>query len=97
MKNIKKLSADTLFDEMNKCNRTGNHRTAVIVYSSSNWPDENYSETERSYESNSDQWGWDYSKMGRRRTGTCIDGVDVNIRLDYYDWKVDYWYWKDEA
>lgn len=32
-----KFSPDTLFDEMNKCNETGNHRVAVIVFKQSNF------------------------------------------------------------
>lgn len=90
---MEKNPASTLFDEMNKCHKTGNHRTAVIVFSSSNWSGQNYSEKSRSYASHSDQWGWDYSKLGRCRLGSCLDGTDKNIRLDYYDWKVDFWYW----
>lgn len=95
MEKIKKLSPDTLFDEMDKCNKTGNHRTAVIVFSSKNFPNKNYTEKERSYESYSDQWGWDYSKSGRCRIANCLDGIDNGVRLDYYNWEVEYWYWKE--
>ena len=94
MKEIKKQPASTLFDEMNKCNETGNHRTAVIVFKQSNFKQE-YSEESRSYESYSDQWGWDYDKLGNRRSGNCLDGTDNGVRLDYYDWDIEYWYWKE--
>lgn len=94
MKEINKQPASTLFDEMNKCNQTGNHRTAVIVFKQSNWKKE-YSEESRSYRSHSDQWGWDYDKLGRRRTGHCLDGKDNDVRLDYYNWDIEYWYWED--
>lgn len=84
----------TLFDEMNKCHTTGKHKTAVIVFSQCNF-DEPFTETERSYKSYSDQWGWDYSKLGRCRIGDCLDGQDLGVRLDYFDWEVEYWYWAD--
>ena len=94
MNAIKKQSASTLFDEMNKCHETGSHRTAVIVFKQSNFNQE-YSEESRSYESYSDQWGWDFTKMGRCRVGNCLDGTDQGVRLDYYDWEIEYWYWRD--
>lgn len=89
-----KFSPETLFDEMNKCHETGNHRTAVIVFKQSNFNKE-YSEESRSYRSHSDQWGWDYTKLGNRRSGDCLDGTDKGVRLDYYNWEVEYWYWEE--
>ena len=91
---MKKYSPSTLFDEMNKCHESGNHRYAVIVFSGENWPDENYSEKSRSYRTYSDQWGWGYNYLGRQRLGSCLDGTDDNVRLDRYDWKIEYWYWE---
>ena len=32
-----RFKPETLFDEMNKCHETGNHRTAVIVFKQSNF------------------------------------------------------------
>lgn len=91
---MEKYPASTLFAEMNKCHQTGKHRTAVIVFKQENFLEE-YSELSRSYESYSDQWGWDYTKLGRRRSANCLDGTEDNIRLDYDNWEVEYWYWKD--
>ena len=88
-----RFNPETLFDEMNKCHETGNHKTAVIVFKQSNFTQE-YSELSRSYRSHSDQWGWDYTKLGRRRSGDCLDGTDKGVRLDYYDWEVECWYWE---
>lgn len=93
-KDIEKFPASTLFDEMNKCHVTGKHRVAVIVFSSDNWPNKNYSLESRSYETPSGTNGWDYSKIGTCRIGSALDGSDYNIRLDYQNWKIDYWYWK---
>lgn len=86
--------ASTLFDAMNECHVTGKHRTAVIVFSQENFKTE-YSELSRSYSSNSNQWGWNYSKIGRCRLGNCLDGTENGVRLDYYNWKIECWYWKD--
>lgn len=93
---MKKRSAETLRDAMNECHETGKHRNAIIVFKQSSFKEE-YSELSRSYRSYSDQWGWDYSKSGRSRLGDCLDGSENGIRLDWYDWDVDYWYWEDEA
>ena len=91
--NKKKQSASTLFDEMNKCHVTGEHKTAIIVFAQENWPGKEYSERSRSYCSYSNQRGWDYSKTGRCRLGDCLDGTDPGVRLDWYDWKIEFWYW----
>ena len=90
----KKQPASTLFDAMNNCNATGEHKTAIIVFSQENWPDKNYSEKSRSYRTHSNQWGWDYSKMGQSRLGDCLDGTEQGVRLDWYNWKIEYWYWE---
>ena len=94
MKEVR-FPASTLFDEMNKCHKTGNHKVAVIVFSQSNWEKE-YSEVSRSYSSHSDQWGWDYEKLGRCRIGDCLDGSDNDVRLDWYDWEIESWYWLED-
>lgn len=93
---IVKRPASTLFDEMNNCHVTGNHRTAIIVFAQSNWPTKEYSELSRSYASPSNQWGWDYSKLGNCRLADCLDGTDNDVRLDLYNWKIEYWYWKED-
>lgn len=93
---MEKRSAETIWDAMNECHKTGKHRTAIIVYKASNW-DKEYPEVSRSYRSRSNQWGWDYSKMGNCRIGDCLDGTDKGLRLDYFDWDIEFWYWEDEA
>lgn len=87
-----RFPASTLFDEMNKCHVTGKHRAAIIVFSQDSFTSP-YTEEQRSYKSSSNQWGWDYSKSGRCRLGDCLDGSEKGIRLDWYDWKVESWYW----
>lgn len=90
-----KQSPHILFDEMNRCHETGNHRTAVIVFKQSNFT-KPYTELQRSYASHSDQWGWSSNLLGRQILGSCLDGTDQNIRLDHEDWEIEYWYWMDE-
>lgn len=85
--------ASTLCDEMNKCHETGKHRRAAIIFKQNNFA-QPFSEESRTYISHSDQWGWDYSKMGRCRIGSCLDGTET-IRLDYHEWRVEAWYWYD--
>lgn len=86
--------ASMLFDAMNNCHITGEHKNVIIVFKKENW-EKDYPEESRSYRSYSDQWGWDFTKLGRCRLGSCLDGTDNNVRLDYYDWEIDYWYWED--
>lgn len=46
---IKKLPANTIWDKMNRCNERNEQRLAVIVFSQSNWPNQTYTERQRSY------------------------------------------------
>lgn len=93
-KTIEKRNPTEIWDAMNECHVTGKHRTAVIVFKQSNFTDE-YSEESRSYRSYSDQWGWDYDKMGKCRLGDCLDGTENGVRLDWYNWDIDFWYWEN--
>ena len=93
-KTIEKRDAREIWDAMKECHKTGMHRMAVIVFSQDNWQKE-FTEQERSYRSYSDQWGWDYSKMGNCRLGDCLDGTDDGVRLDWYNWDIEYWYWEN--
>lgn len=89
-----KQPASTLFDAMDNCNIMGEHKTAIIVFSQENWPNRDYSEQSRSYRTYSNQRGWDYSRAGSCRFGDCLDGTDHDVRLDWYNWKIEYWYWE---
>lgn len=94
-KTIEKRDAREIWDAMNECHKTGKHRMAVIVFKASNWPGKNFSLESRSYRTSSNQWGWDYSKSGNCRMGDCLDGTDIAVRLDYYNWDIEYWYWEN--
>lgn len=71
-------------------------KKAVIVYSQDNF-EEPYTKQELSYEICNGQWGLDSSKMGRCIIGNCLDGLDNGVRLDNYDWKIDYCYITESA
>lgn len=68
-----------------------NWKKAVIVYKQSNFSTP-YTEKERSYVIHNGQWGLDSSKLGRCIIGNCLDGIDLNVRLDSYDWEKEYCY-----
>lgn len=85
-----KVSYHDFCEAFGKANEDGTVLYGVVVFSKSNWKTD-YSLESRSYATYSDQWGWDYSKMGHCRIGYALDGSD-SCRMDYYDWKVDYCY-----
>lgn len=66
---------------------------AVIVFSSDNWPNDNYSLESRSYKFSSDNKAFLTNMIGNSVFGESLDGTD-RIRIDWYlhDWKVDYCY-----
>ena len=70
-------------------------KKAVIVFKQENFKN-SFTEKERSYEICNGQWGLDSSKMGRCIIGNCLDGKDIGVRLDNYNWKIDYCYITEE-
>ncbi len=65
--------------------------TGVIVYKQSNF-DKPYTEQERSYRvSNSNKYFCPWM-IGRSLFGDCLDGRDINVRLDWYNWEPEYCY-----
>ena len=68
---------------------------AVIVFKQENFKN-HFTEKERSYEICNGQWGLDSSKMGSCIIGNCLDGKDIGVRLDSYNWKIDYCYITEE-
>ena len=68
--------------------------SAVIVYASSNWATP-YTEEQRSYRvcNNSGKMFFD-GMIGNSIYGDCLDGVDLGVRLDCYNWKVERCYFE---
>lgn len=64
---------------------------AVIVYKKSNWK-KDYSVKSRSYKvTNSNRYFQD-GKIANSLFGSCLDGTDNGVRLDWYWWDVEYCY-----
>lgn len=90
-----------LFVEHNK-EHLSDPMTAFIVFSESNWP-RYYSEQSRTYEISSDNKAFRPNCCSASLFGSCLDGTDRMVRLDWYmndfgnknGWVVDYCYLKD--
>lgn len=68
--------------------------TAVIVYASENW-EKPYTETQRSYRvTNSSGKAFFDGMIGNSICGDCLDGVDLGVRLDCYNWKIEKCYFE---
>lgn len=65
--------------------------TAVIVFDQSNWAT-NFSVEQRSYRVSSESNGFYENKISNAIFGDCLDGRDLGIRLDWYNWNVEYCY-----
>lgn len=65
---------------------------AVIVFSSNNWPDENYSLEARSYRCSSDNKAFRRSMSGYSCYAASLDGSDPRVDITKYDWEVEYCY-----
>lgn len=67
---------------------------AVIVFTASSFNEE-YTETERSYEVKSNAKLFIPSMISNSLLGNCLDGKDLGVRLDNYmygGWIIDYCY-----
>lgn len=71
--------------------------TAIIVYRQDNFKVP-YTETERSYRigNESGKVFFDMPSGSKSMVGSCLDGKDLNVRLDCLGWKVDYCYFEQE-
>ena len=70
------------FEEL-KNKSAGEWKQAIIVFSQESFS-KPFTETERSYSISSNAKYFDSSKIGNSLFGSCIDGTDQGIRLDYY-------------
>lgn len=77
-----------------------NWKKAVIVFKQHPQWEQEFNETQRSYEIKSDAKYFDVSMNGSSLYGNCLDGMDKNVRLDHYmygsngkdGWKVEFVY-----
>lgn len=86
---MKKITFEQLKERRNEW------KTSVIVFTEDSFA-EKYPLESRSYRLIDNQmWGLDDTKIGRRISGSALDGSDNNVRLDYFinnEWKIDYCY-----
>lgn len=70
--------------------------SAVIVYKQSNFTAE-YTETERSYRINNlcGKAFFDTISGSQSMRGDCLDGKDLGVRLDCYNWDIEYCYFEN--
>ena len=73
-------------------NKTSNKAIyGVVVYSNDNFEDE-YSELSRSYRVSSNNNAFKSDKISNSIKGDCLDNSESGVRLDWYNWKVEYCY-----
>ena len=76
--------------------REGVEITAIIVYEQSNFTKQ-YSEKERSYRvSNFGGKAFYDGMISNSIYGDCLDGIDLGVRLDAYNWKIERVYFENE-
>mgnify|MGYP006872988997 CR=1 FL=1 len=94
---MERITFDKLWSIMNEFNTRFPDKSeqaclkGVIVYKASNW-EEMYSTTERSYEVANNSRAFQNNKISNRLSGDCLDGKDLGVRLDWYNWDIDYCY-----
>ena len=95
-KEIKKITFSEMAEAFRKFNEKhtddDKYITGVIVYKSENWPNQNYSLESRSYGVSSDCKRFKPDMGGNSMYGGNLDGTDQCVRLDWYDWEIDYCY-----
>ena len=100
---MKKITYQELLTAFKKYNREhgiirqfdGNALYGVVVFKESNF-ETPYSLEERSYKVSSANKRYIDSMCGSSVFGTSLDGSDVGVRLDMYDWEIDYCYLLNE-
>ena len=93
-----------LFVERNKT-QLAKPVSACIVFAESNWPDHQYPLCSRTYEVSSDNKAFRSSCCSTSLFGSCLDGTDQMVRLDWYmkdfgnkgGWVVDHCYLKENS
>lgn len=65
--------------------------SGVIVYKASSFT-KPYTETERSYRVYNNNRQFQSGMISNSLFGSCLDGTDDGVRLDWYKWSVDYCY-----
>lgn len=94
---VPKLTYSDFCNQMQEWNEIHDEDKAekfgVIVYKQSNFTDE-YSETSRSYRVHNANRKFQQGKIATSLFGDCLDGTDDGVRLDWYDWEVEFCYFE---
>lgn len=71
-------------------NYEGDWEEAHIIYKEDNW-DQKFTEKERTYKitKNNNFFVKDGRMISNALLGDCLDGLDLGVRLDWYDWDVE--------
>lgn len=94
---MEKITYDEMerrFMEYNKEHGNGEDGTyisGVVVFAQSNWEKE-FTETERSYRVQSNNRAFQAGKISNSIFANCLDGKDLGVRLDWYNWTPEYCY-----
>lgn len=60
----------------------------TIIYSKNNW-NKPFAEIQRTYQTNTMQKYFNPNMCGCSLFGSCLDGIDLGVRLDWYNWQVE--------
>lgn len=60
----------------------------TIIYSQDNW-NKPFTEIQRTYETDTNQKYFNVNACGCSLFGNCLDGTDLGVRLDWYNWKAE--------
>ena len=96
---IEKLTYRKLYDIMCDYNRrfpNTNGLSAIIVYKQDNFTVP-YTEEQRSYRVWNSNKAFKSGMLSNSLYGDCIDGSDPGVRLDAYNWSVEYCYLEKES
>ena len=66
--------------------------TGIIVFNQSNWPNHPFTEEQRSYRVSNANRQFQDGKISNSLFGDCLDGKDLGVRLDWYNWSVEFCY-----
>lgn len=61
----------------------------MITYKQENWKEVNYTEKQRTYRVSKENNYFREGKISNSLFGDCLDGKDVGIRLDWYNWTIE--------
>ena len=75
-------------EELTKEFQDQQNKYALITYKQENFEKE-FNETSRTYMVGSYNKYFQSGKISSSLFGSCIDGTDVGVRLDWYNWEIE--------